>query len=136
MLRKISKEKKIAKKIKGLLNQRGFIVEMKSSKGSNSVYLRLDNGACSGIRISDHHKSKKNKNNYTYNVINGYQGARCKIIGGQLNYYYNFHCITRLICNIEAERSNKVIKYGYSNYRKIRDRQIDFNSINYIKKVA
>lgn len=136
MLKKISKEKKMGKKVKTLLNQRGFIVDMKCSKHTNSVYLRLDNGACRGIRISDHKKISKYKSSYKYNVINGYQGARCKIIGGQLNYYYNFNNIGRLVSNIETERASKIIKYGYSNYRKIRDRQLDYNTINYIKKVA
>jgi len=50
MLR-LNKENRIANKIKGLLNKKGFIVRTQYSKNTKSVYLTIDNGACGVIRI-------------------------------------------------------------------------------------
>lgn len=124
MLRVINKERKMARKIKLILNKRGFIVDVKPAKRSRSVYLKLDNGACPGIRISNH---KNNKTNYCYNMINNYCGARTEYCNGQIKHFYNFSSVGRLISEIERERSNKIIKYGYSNYIRKRNNE----TINY-----
>ena len=120
MLKILSKERKMAKKIKLMLNKRGFIVDVKPAKGTKSVYLKLDNGACPGIRISNH---KNKKTNYCFNMINNYNGARTEFSNGQLKHFYNFNSVGRLISEVERERSNKIIKYGYSNYIKKRNKE-------------
>lgn len=129
----ISKERRIANKIENALNKRGFIVDIRAAKNSKSLYLKLDNGACPGIRISDHKKVFKNKTKYKFNVIKDYKGNRTEFNNGQFNKFYNFNSIGRLISDIEIERSNKIINYGYSNYRNIRDKE---NNNYYVKKVA
>lgn len=129
------KEKKLANKVKKLLNKRGFIVNIRASKNSKSLYLKIDNGACSGIRISDHKKIIKEKTNFKYNVIKNYTGVRNKFICGEILKFYNYKNIGRLICDIEKERSNSIIKYGYENYRIKRDK-IKNNYKKYNKKVA
>ena len=120
MLKMLSKERKMAKKIKLMLNKRGFIVDVKPAKGTKSVYLKLDNGACPGIRISNH---KNKKTNYCFNMINNYKGARTELLNGQVKHFYNFNSVGRLINEVEKERSNKIIKYGYSNYIKKRNKE-------------
>ena len=115
----LNKEKRLAIKIKELLNKRGFLVKIEESKKTKSVYLRLDNGACNGIRISNH---KNSRTNCKYNILKDYNGKRYEVINGQVITYYNFHSIGRLIADIEIERSNRIIKHGYSNYKKLRDK--------------
>lgn len=120
MFKILSKERKMAKKIKLMLNKRGFIVDVKPAKGTKSVYLKLDNGACPGIRISNH---KNKRTNYCFNMINNYNGARTEFSNGQTKHFYNFNSVGRLISEVERERSNKIIKYGYSNYIKKRNKE-------------
>lgn len=113
------KEKIIAKQIKELLHKRGFIVETRSSKKTKSIYLKLDNGACPEIRISDH---KNDKSKAKFNMIKNYIGKRNEYINGQSKKYYNYQMIARLVSDVELERSNRIIKFGYSNYKNIRDK--------------
>lgn len=127
---KFKKEKRLADKIVNILNKRGFIVEVQYSKKSNSIYLILDNGACPGIRISDH---RNDYNKYKFNVIRNYVGKRTEYIYGQIKSFYNFKSIGRLIMDVESERSTRIIKFGYSNYRKTRDKK---NNEEIIRKAA
>ena len=113
------KEKIIAKQIKELLHKRGFIVEIRSSKKTKSIYLKLDNGACSEIRISDH---KNDKSKAKFNMIKNYIGKRNEYINGQSKKYYNYQMIARLVSDVELERSNRIIKFGYRKYKNIRDK--------------
>ena len=114
------KEKRVANKIKEMLNKRGFTVEIRASKHTKSVYLILDNGACSSIRVSDH-KSYNKKSQF--NVIKEYVGKRCEYYKGRKKLFYDFHMIGILIADIESERSNKMLAYGYTKYKAIRDKE-------------
>ncbi len=130
---KINKEKKMANKIKKVLQMRGFIVTMQLSKKTNSVYLKIDNGATEGIRISDH-VNKITK--YKFNVIRNYQGKRAEFTNGKYRIFYNYNSLGRLIADLETERANNIFKNGYNNYKKIRERQNDITVFNYNTKVA
>lgn len=133
MLKILSKERKVANRVKLELNKRGFLVDLKPAKKSKSVYLRIDNGACPGIRISNHKNLSNKRTNFTFNVIDKYNGFRTEFKNGQLKRYYNFNSIARLICEVEKERSDRIIKYGYSNYIKNRNK----DQLNYFyRKVA
>lgn len=127
---KNSKEKKLANKIKGMLNKRGFIVKIEVSKKTRSVYLKIDNGACPSIRISDH---KNNKTKAKFNMIKDYQGRRIEFSNCQIKMFYNFHMVGRLVADMEKERSNRILQYGYSNYKKTRDKSITENYFIYSK---
>ena len=118
-----------------LLNKRGFIVEIRASKHSKSLYLKLDNGACPGIRISDHKKTFKDKTNFKFNVIKNYNGIRNEFNNGNILKFYNYNSIGRLICDIETERSSKIIKYGYEDYR-IKWDKIKYSYMKNYTKVA
>lgn len=130
---KIGKEKRIANKIREMLYRRGFKVEMKISKNTKSVYLKIDNGACSTIRISDH---KNFKTRSKYNVIKNYEGKRREFKNGGTKMFYNFHMIANLISDVECERSNKILKQGYSKYKSIRDKEDLSNYYIYNRQAA
>ena len=49
-------------------------------------------------------------------------GKRNEYINGQSKKYYNYQMIARLVSDVELERSNRIIKFGYSNYKNIRDK--------------
>ena len=119
------KELKTANKIVKILRQRGFIVEIRQSAKTKSVYLTIDNGAISGIRISDHINTKTK---YKFNVIKNYKGKRAEFSNGKYKLYYNFNCLGSLIASVESERANAIIKNGYLVYKKIRDH---YNSKEY-----
>ena len=61
------------KLIKSLI-ERGFLVHQYYARTTKSVYLKLDYGACCGIRISDHRGKKKYK--YKFNLIKQYEGSK------------------------------------------------------------
>lgn len=113
------KEKFIAKKIKELLSKRGFLVNISTSKSTKSIYLKIDNGACPEVRISNH---KNDRTTAKFNMIKNYVGKRNEFRNGQQKKYYNYQMIARLVSDVELERSNRIIKYGYSNYKNIRDK--------------
>ncbi len=116
---KFSKEKRVANKIREMLYRRGFKVETKISKNTKSIYLKIDNGAIPTIRISDHEKI--GNNGCKYNVIKNYTGVKSEFIKGRIRKYYQLKNIGRLIADIETERSNKIMKIGYYDYKTIRD---------------
>lgn len=117
---RINKEKKTANKIREMLHRRGFKVDMKVSKNTKSIYLTIDNGACSSIRISDH---KNYRTTSKFNVIKNYEGKRREYYNRKTKMFYNFHMVGTLIADVEAERSNKILRYGYAKYKAIRDKE-------------
>ena len=130
---KISKERRIADKIRNMLYKRGFRVDVKIAKNTKSVYLKVDNGACSTIRVSDH---KNSKTRSKFNVIKNYEGKRRVYHKGVTRMFYNFHMLGILMADIETERSNKILKYGYTKYKAIRDNKDLSEYYIYNKQVA
>lgn len=130
---KINKERRIADKIRNMLYKRGFKVDIKIAKNTKSVYLKIDNGACATIRISDH---KNSTTRSKFNVIKNYEGKRRVYCNGFTRMFYNFHMLGSLIADVEAERSNKILKYGYTKYRAIRDNKDLSEYYIYNKQVA
>ena len=131
---KNNKEKKIANKITKILQMRGFIVDMQVSKKTNSIYLKIDNGACDGIRISDH---INNLTKYKFNMIRNYHGRRSELSNGKYKLFYSFTNTGRLINDLEVERSNNIMRNGYYNYRKLRDKKTTtLNNSIYSRKAA
>lgn len=127
---KINKEKRIAKKIREKLQKKGFIIKTIYSKKTKSVYLKIDNGACPSIRISDH---KNYKTKCKFNVIYNYNGKRTELYNGTIKIFYNFKSLSILIADLEIERSNKILRYGYTKYKEIRDKNSLSNNYAYGK---
>lgn len=63
------KLKEIAKYMQTKLLEQGFIIHRYDAYSTNSIYLKLDYGACHSIRISDH--GGKKHLSYKYNVERG-----------------------------------------------------------------
>ena len=45
------------------------------------------------------------------------------MINGTVKYFYSYKSITLLIADLEIERSNNILKYGYTKYKLIRDKR-------------
>lgn len=127
----VNKEKRLANKIKKILEERGFKIEIQKARKTKSIYIKLDNGACDSIRISNHISIK---NNCKYYLVRNYKGKRKSFYNGQIKRYYNYNNIGRLITDIETERFEKIIKNGYSNYKMIRNKEN--KELKYNQKVA
>ena len=123
-----NKEKKFAKRLISLLNKRGFIVKAHKSKTSKSIYLKIDNGLISNVRISDH--KRYNDDNCKYNVIRKYDGPRLEIVKGKLKKYYQYASIGRLVTDI-------ILRIGYQRYKDKLTKKNNSKKENiYQKKVA
>lgn len=121
---KISEEKKVADKVKARLYEKGFKVCYQFSKNTKSIYLKIDNGACCSIRISDH---KNYKTRSKFNVIKDYEVKWTKHNNKTIKRFYNFNMLDNLISDVEAERANKIFRYGYLKYKSIRDKNTFYN---------
>lgn len=82
------------KLIKSLI-ERDFLVHKYYARTTKSVYLKLDYGACCGIRISDHRGKKKYK--YKFNLIKQYKGPKTVLDKGFIRLFYNYNNTEELI---------------------------------------
>ena len=64
-------EIEVSNKLIKELKQRGFKINRYYAHGTKSIYLKLDYGACCGIRISDHKGKKRYR--YRFNIIKNYK---------------------------------------------------------------
>lgn len=98
------------------LLKNGFIVHRYDAYTTNSIYLKLDYGACNSIRISDHPGKKYLK--YKYNVILNYNNPHWE----KDKDFWRYYCGTsndRLneIVNIIVQ--DKITKKCYGGYDKL-----------------
>lgn len=61
------KLEEVAEYVQNILLEQGFIIHRYNAYSTNSIYLKLDYGACCSIRISDH--KGKEYLSYKYNII-------------------------------------------------------------------
>lgn len=78
-----------AKYIQDILLEQGFVIHRYDAYSTNSIYLKLDYGACHSIRISDH--KGKEYLSYKYNII-----KNCSSLGWRKdkNGKWRFTCST------------------------------------------
>lgn len=95
------------------LKSAGFSIRRYDSHSTNSIYLKLDNGACNSLRVSDHRG--KDYLEYRYNLLT-YIDTHLDIKGKYPRYYYNIDDYLFLIDKIIYDRQNKIIRYGANNY--------------------
>ena len=55
---------------------------------------------------------------------------------GMTKNFYDFKNIGRLITDIELERSNRIINFGYQGYKRSRDKNYNYSIAYEFKKVA
>ena len=116
------------------LIERGFLVHKYYARTTKSVYLKLDYGACCGIRISDHRGKKKYK--YKFNLIKQYEGSKTVLDKGFIRLFYNYNNTEELITDIQNEKKIKINKYGLENYKKYMKLNSQDNLYKSFKKVA
>ena len=106
------------KLIKSLI-ERGFLVHKYYARTTKSVYLKLDYGACCGIRISDHRGKKKYK--YKFNLIKQYEGSKTVLDKGFIRLFYNYNNTEELITDSKKEWIKSKLKDGHV-FRKLNAR--------------
>ena len=94
----------------------GFIIQRYDAYSSNSIYLKLDYGACNSIRISDHPGKKYLK--YRYNIgpyVKEFQEVKDKFP----RIYYRETKSQSLLKRIIRDKSGKLQYYGKEKYKKL-----------------
>lgn len=101
------KPKEAAKRIIKALKREGVIIQRYDAYSSNSIYLKLDYGACYTIRISDHLGKKHLK--YRYNLLSNLDEFKVKK-GPPVQYFHPMSDIDILIGNIIAYRQDLIAR--------------------------
>jgi hypothetical protein len=99
------KPKDAAKRIIQVLKREGVIIQRYDAYSSNSIYLKLDYGACHTIRISDHLGKKHLK--YKYNLLSNLDEFKVKK-GPPVQYFHPMSDIDIMIGNILAYRESLI----------------------------
>ena len=113
---KRKQEIEISDKIIKALKEKGFQINKYYAKKTKSIYLKLDYGACCGVRISDHKGIEKYK--YKFNVLKQYTGPKEIKDRGIDRWFYDYNNTEELINDIQNEKETKINKYGLNNYRR------------------
>ena len=105
----------VCSEIIDFLLDNGFSVLRYDSHSTNSIYLKMDYGACYSIRISDHPGKAYLK--YRYNVIIG-GTVHTDMDEGKLRYYYGISDLVLLFDQIYKDRQERIEKYGSFVYNR------------------
>lgn len=108
-------EQSIERLIQSLKEMKIHVLRLDDPK-TKTVYLKMDWGVLSTIRISDQVDS--GKYSYKYNVIIGSKKGSVKQENGVIREYYTLREMGALLSSIEIEREEKLYKYGQANYQK------------------
>lgn len=109
----------VCSEITDFLLDNGFSVLRYDSHSTNSIYLKMDYGACYSIRISDHPGKAYLK--YRYNVILG-GTVHTDMVDGKPRYYYGSSDLVLLFNQIYKDRQERVGKYGRGLYNKFMEK--------------
>lgn len=98
------------------LKERGVVIQRYNSFSTNSIYLKFDLGVANSLRISDH-KGKKHLS-YRYNILTCCpQTMKSNDKNGFIRYYFPPIDTELAIKKILYDRSERIEKYGWNNYR-------------------
>lgn len=99
---------------------KGFTVHRYDAYSTDSVYLKLDWGACNSVRISDHTGKKHLK--YRYNIGSWIKEGRHEGVNGKYpRHYYQAKHADRLVKRAVADREERIEKRGEDGYRSLVD---------------
>lgn len=128
------KLEKAADKIINKLLDLGFIVHRYDAYSTNSIYIKLDYGACNSIRISDH--EGKQHLSYKYNALKGIRKPYwTKDFKNMWRYYCNCKDIDNLINQIRSDRNFKIIQGNYEELKeKFKKENLKYKEFTEIKK--
>ena len=127
-------EIEVSNKLIKELKQRGFKINRYYAHGTKSIYLKLDYGACCGIRISDHKGKKRYR--YRFNIIKNYKVPRKVLDRWYVRLYYDYNKIKEVISDIQNEKKAKINEYGLYNYQKIMKKNSKTKLYESFKNVA
>lgn len=92
----------------------GFVVHRYDAYSTESVYLKLDWGACCSIRISDHPGYKHLR--YRYNIGSWITAGRHE--GGKYpRHFYQTKNANKMVERILSDRKKRIAEYGEDGYR-------------------
>lgn len=118
--------KQIADYLVSVLKENGFLVHRYDAVSTGSIYLKLDYGVASSIRISDH-KGKRYLH-YTFNVETWREECTVDLDKyGNIRYYYpsTKEALDKLINEAISRRDKRKERYGekYQEYMKENQKQ-------------
>lgn len=112
----MKKIKKTADFLIKRLKAEGIVVQRYDSYSSNSIYLKLDFGACHTIRLSDH-KGKRHLS-YRYNVLTVCEEPIATKDGlGRVKYYFPIKRRQLILDKILYDRKQLIDQWGDPAYR-------------------
>ncbi len=111
--------KSMGDEIISVLNMHGFVIQRYDSLSTDSLYLKLDYGACNSIRIADH-KGKEHLK-YRYNLLKDSKQRVAKD-DGLPRYYYPYEQLKALIDQILKDRNAKLSMYGKKRYNEFMEK--------------
>lgn len=100
------------------LKKEGFTILKYEAYSSNSVYLKLDEGAAGTIRVSDHHGKKHLK--YKYNLILGEKEMKKVMDGDVERFYFPMRLIEMVVLKANFDRKQKLERWGKDAYTDLR----------------
>jgi len=112
--------KRLASEIAQALLAEGFTVHRYDAVKTDSVYLKLDYGACNSIRISDHAGYPHLK--YRYNIgpwIESYARVEDRFP----RYFWPEAASEDLVAKCKADRESKLDWYGEQGYGEIMEKK-------------
>lgn len=112
--------KQLADQIARALVEEGFTVHRYDAEKTDSVYLKLDWGACNTIRISDHAGYMHIK--YRYNIGTWIEEPM-QTEDTLLRFFYPVDQAERLICRCIEDRDARERWLGTDGYRKVKDKK-------------
>lgn len=115
------------------LKKEGITIHYYHSMTSNSIYLKLDYGACNSIRISDHDKNK-NEYHYKYELRTDKELSWKRFEDNQYMIRYPEKQIDNLIDEILKDKENKIKIKGLQKYKKEMDKRAEYMKSDKSKK--
>ena len=108
--------KRLADEIAQALIAEGFTVHRYDAAKTDSVYLKLDYGACNSVRISDHAGYPHLK--YRYN-IGTWIGQAMETEDTYPRFYWPADQAAEMVAKIKADREARIEWSGAGGYEKI-----------------
>lgn len=115
------------------LKDENITIHYYHSMTSNSIYLKLDYGACNSIRISDHDKNK-DEYHYKYELRTDKELSWKRFEDNQYMIRYPEKQIDNLIDEIIKDKENKIKVKGLHKYKKEMDKRAEYMKSDKSKK--
>ena len=112
--------KRMADDIAQALVREGFTVHRYDAEKTDSVYLKLDWGACNSIRISDHPGFQHAKHRYN---IGPWISVPMKVEDMLLMFFWPVDEVSEMVERVKADRTARIDWVGESGYARAVERR-------------